>query len=130
VANKDPRCEVVDMPIPMSLVDEESTDEDIEADLSQLVLNVRARLARKAAFRLTLPIIVTWSDSDGEEIWRQRMSGSGVEFKIEDEFVEASKLGIAVVAAANGEAPLFVIFTDEGKGELRFRIQFGDYPLQ
>ena len=127
---KDPRCEVVDIPIPFSLVDEESTDEDIEDDLSELLVVVRARLAARAASQLTPPITVSWSDSDGQEFWRERISLIGGKLEIEDEFVEASKLGSAFVAAASGEGPLFIVFSDQGEGELRFRIQFGDYPRQ
>ena len=130
MAYKDPRCEIVDIPIPLSLVDEESTDEDIEDDLSELLAVVRARLATRATSQLTLPITVSWSDSDGQEFWRERISLIGGKLEIEDEFVEASKLGLAVVAAATGEGPLFIVFTDQGEGELRFRIQFGDYPRQ
>ena len=50
MAYKDPRCEIVDIPVPVSLVDEESTDEDIEDDLSELLAVVRARLAVKSHF--------------------------------------------------------------------------------
>jgi len=130
VDDKDARCEIVDIPIPVSLVDEESTDEDIENDLSELLGVVRATLAARATAQLKSPIMVTWSDSDGEEFWRERICRIGGKFEIEDEFVDSAKLGIAVVAVANGEAPLFVVFTDEEKEELRFRIQCGDYPRQ
>lgn len=130
MAYKDPQYEIVDIPIPLSLVDEESTDEDIEDDLSELLAVVRARLAVRATLQLTPPITVSWSDSDGQEFWRERISLIGGKLEIEDEFVEASKLGLAVVAAANGEGPLFIVFTDQREGELRFRIQFGDYPRQ
>ncbi len=130
MAYKDPRCEIVDIPVPLSLVDEESTDEDIEDDLSELLAVVRARLAVRATSQLTLPITVSWSDSDGQEFWRERISLIGGKLVIEDDFVESSKLALAVVAAASGEGPLFIVFTDEEVGELRFRIQFGDYPRQ
>lgn len=130
MAYKNPNCEIVDIPIPVSLVDEESTDEDMDDDLSELLHVVRARLAAKAASHLKLPITVTWSDSDGEEFWRERISRIGGKLEIEDEFIEASKLGLAVAAAASGEGPLFIVFTDQGEGEMRFRIQFGDYPRQ
>jgi hypothetical protein len=130
VANTDPHCEIVAVPVPVSLDDEEATDEDIESDLSGVLLIIRTRLASRAASRLTLPVTISWSDSDGEEIWRERLSRIHGEFKIEDEFIEPAKLGKAIVEAAHSEVPLFITFTDQLEGELRFRIQFGDYPRQ
>ena len=126
----EPNCEVVHIPVPNSLFDEQSRDEERESDVARLIAQTQAGLTVKALLQLMLPVTVAWSDSNGQCFWRERMSGSGAEFKVEDEFTDSLNLGIAIVDAANGDAPFFVVFTDATGKELSFRLQFGEYPTQ
>lgn len=123
----EPNCEAVYIAVPESLLDDESTDEEKERDVAQLIAESQAGITVRALLQLPLPVTVTWSDSDGQCFWRERMSG-GAEFKVEDEFADSLKLGVAIVDAANGRAPFFVVFTDATGKQLRFRLQFGEYP--
>jgi len=130
MAKNEPNCESVYISVPQSLYDNESTDEEKESDVARLIADTQAGITVKALLQLTLPVTVTWSDSDGQCFWRERMSGAGAAFKVEDEFTDSLKLGLAIVSAANGKTPIFVVFTDANSKELRFRLQFGEYPTQ
>src|SRR5215467_14109410 len=114
MAKDEPNCEAVFISLPESL-----------RDVAHLVADTQAGITVRALLQLTLPVTVTWSDSDGQCFWRERMSGPIAGFKIEDEFTDSLKLGLAIVSAANGKAPIFVVFTDANSKELRFRLQFG-----
>ena len=130
MSQAEPNCEAVFISLPESLYDDESTDEEKERDVAHLVAETQAGITVRALLQLTLPVTVTWSDSDGQCFWRERLTGPIAEFKIEDEFADSLKLGVAIVEAANGNAPFFVVFTDANGKELRFRLQFGEYPTQ
>ena len=62
--------------MPKSLLDEGSSDEEKESDVAHLIAETQAGLTVKALLDLTLPVIVIWSDSDGQCFWRERMFGT------------------------------------------------------